>query len=74
MEGRLARIFWIRLESSRTSGIVKRFHISFWNCVIMLFTVTTKIRLPLPRAINSDIRMPASRVLPRPTVSAIRMR
>ena len=45
-----------------------------WNWVIMPFVVTTKMRLPLPRLINSLRRMPTSIVLPKPTASAIRMR
>ncbi len=68
------RISWIFPESRRTRGMVNRFHISFWNWVIMLFTVTTRIRLPLPRAMSSLIRIPASRVFPSPTASAIRIR
>ena len=42
-----------RRESRRTSGMVKRDHSSFWNWVIMLLVVTTRMRLPLPRLISS---------------------
>jgi hypothetical protein len=38
------------------------------------FWVTTRMRLPRPRWISSVASTPASRVLPRPTASAIRMR
>ena len=61
-------------ESSRTSGMVKRDHHSFWNWVSMLFWVTTRMRRPRPRMSSSVASMAASRVLPSPTPSAIRMR
>ena len=51
--------------------MVNRDQSSFWNCAIMLFVVTTRMRLPLPRLISSLSSMPISIVLPRPTASAI---
>ena len=38
----------------------------------MLFTASTRMRRPRPRAMSSLTRMPASSVLPSPTASAIR--
>ncbi|OPZ34215.1 MAG: hypothetical protein BWY99_02616 [Synergistetes bacterium ADurb.BinA166] len=54
--------------------MVKRLQNSFWNCVIMLLTATTRMRRPIPRRMSSEASMPASRVLPRPTLSASRIR
>ena len=62
------------IESRRTNGMEKRLHHSFWNCVSMDFCVTTKMRLPRPRAMSSVAKTPASSVLPKPTASAIKMR
>ena len=65
------RTRWMPIESSLVSGMVKRFQNSFWNCVSMLLTASTRIRRPRPRAISSLTRMPASSVFPSPTASAI---
>ena len=74
MAGMSRRMRWIPAESSRVSAMVKRFQNSCWNWRIMLLVVTTRMRRALPRRISSAVRMPASSVLPRPTVSAMSRR
>ena len=68
------RTRWIPTESRRTKGSAKRDHISCCICSSTWRGVTMRMRSPRPRRTSSARIMPISRVLPRPTVSASRMR
>lgn len=60
------------LESRRVKPMLKRFKLLL-KLAEHGFNASTKMRLPLPRAINSLTKILTSRVLPKPTLSAIKI-